>query len=73
MGTINAKLLSVELNTTWVNGTFSWGTSKSAIQPASAPRSLVFSFPAVCGEFPAARGVLFLTRPEKVWAYEVNQ
>lgn len=73
MGTINAKLLSVKPNTTWVNGTFSWGTSKRAIQPSSAPWSLVFSFPAVCGEFPDARGVLFLTRPEKVWAYEVNR
>lgn len=73
MGTINAKLLSVEPNTTWVNGTFSWGTSKRAIQPSSAPWSLVFSIPAVCGEFPDARGVLSLTRSEKVWAYEVNR
>jgi len=61
MGTVNAKLLSVEPNTTWVNGTFSWGTSKRAIQPSSAPWSLVFSLLAVCGEFPAARGVLFPT------------
>jgi hypothetical protein len=73
MGTINAKLLSVEANTIRVNRIFSWGTSKRAIQPSPSPWSLVSAIPAVWGEFPASREVLILTQPEKVGAHEVKR
>ena len=52
MGTISATLHSVEPNTTKVTATFSWGTSKRAIQPSPAPWSQVFSFSAVWAGFP---------------------
>jgi len=73
MGTINATLHAAEPNTTWVNATFSWGTSKRAIQPSPAPWSPVFSLLAVCGGFPASRELLILALGERVGGYEVKR
>jgi hypothetical protein len=73
MGTVNATLLSAVPITTWVNATFSWVTAKGSIQPSPAPGRRVSSFLAARGESPASRGVLFLTRPERVGGNEVKQ
>jgi hypothetical protein len=46
---------------------------REAVDPSSAPGRFASFSHAVCDEFPASRGVLFLTHSEKVGSNEVKQ
>ena len=76
MGIAIATLLFAVLNTTWVIATFLWGLrgkSRWLMQQNAASRNQVSSTIAARGEFPASRGVLFLTWPEMAGGDEVKQ
>jgi hypothetical protein len=45
---------------------------REVVKPSSSPGRFASFTYAVCGVFPASRGVLFLTHPEKVGGNEVN-
>ena len=73
MGTVNATLLLAVPNTNWVIATLFLG-DREAVNPAKpGTRADCVLYVAARDEFPASRGVLSLTLPEKVGGHEVKQ